>query len=101
MSEEEWMMDFDSAVPHKSGHNDLSRWKQFGGSLERPKPPSPIPDDQDDQEKRQSIEEEWMKKGLHIICVGCKTQRVMTLKEAGELKPGETVACKECGNVMA
>jgi len=52
------------------------------------------------KKRTQSIEEEGMKKGVHIICVGCKTQRVMTFKEADELKPGETVACKECGNVM-
>lgn len=30
------------AVPHKGGHNDLSRWKKFGGTLERPAPPAPI-----------------------------------------------------------
>jgi hypothetical protein len=30
------------AIPHKGGYNDLSRWKQFGGGLERPAPPAPI-----------------------------------------------------------
>jgi hypothetical protein len=34
--------DFDSAVPHKGGHNDLSRWKCLGGELERPAAPAPI-----------------------------------------------------------
>lgn len=31
------------AVPHKGGHNDLSRWRQFGGTLDRPAPPAPTP----------------------------------------------------------
>lgn len=34
---------FDSAVPHKGGHNDLSRWQAFGGSLKRPDPPLKLP----------------------------------------------------------
>jgi hypothetical protein len=29
-------------IPWKGGHNDLRRWKSFGGVLERPEPPSPI-----------------------------------------------------------
>jgi hypothetical protein len=33
---------FDSAVPAKGGHNDLSRWKHSGGDLPRPDPPAPI-----------------------------------------------------------
>jgi hypothetical protein len=27
--------------PEKHGVNDLSRWKQFGGQLDRPAPPPP------------------------------------------------------------
>lgn len=33
---------FDQAVPHKGGRNDLSRWKQFGGDLDRPAAPGPM-----------------------------------------------------------
>lgn len=29
-------------IPFKGGWNDLSRWKQFGGTLDRPPPPAPI-----------------------------------------------------------
>lgn len=29
-------------IPFKGGHNDLSRWKRFGGKLERPAPPAPM-----------------------------------------------------------
>lgn len=29
-------------VAYKGGHNDLGRWKQFGGTLERPQSPAPI-----------------------------------------------------------
>lgn len=27
---------------HGHGVNDLGRWKQFGGTLERPAPPAPL-----------------------------------------------------------
>jgi hypothetical protein len=30
------------AIPAKGGQNDLSQWKAFGGSRERPDPPAPI-----------------------------------------------------------
>jgi hypothetical protein len=33
---------FTPAIPNKHGRNDLSRWKQHGGSLEKPEPPAPI-----------------------------------------------------------
>lgn len=29
-------------IPYKGGHNDLGRWKQFGGTLDRPPPPAPM-----------------------------------------------------------
>ncbi|UFW75162.1 hypothetical protein [Bradyrhizobium sp. WU425] len=29
-------------IPFKGGRNDLSRWKPFGGKLERPAPPAPM-----------------------------------------------------------
>lgn len=28
--------------PYKGGHNDLSRWKAFGGDLDRPPSPTPM-----------------------------------------------------------
>lgn len=35
--------EIEPSVPHKGGHNAaLERWKQFGGTLERPAPPAPI-----------------------------------------------------------
>jgi hypothetical protein len=30
------------AIPAKGGSNDLSRWRAFGGTLERPAPPAPM-----------------------------------------------------------
>jgi len=27
---------------HKAGHNDLYRWREFGGTLDRPPPPAPF-----------------------------------------------------------
>ena len=33
------MGDLLPAVPAKGGHNDLSRWRAFGGTLDRPSPP--------------------------------------------------------------
>lgn len=29
-------------MPDKGGHNDLSKWENFGGTLKRPAPPSPM-----------------------------------------------------------
>lgn len=30
------------SIPNKGGHNDLSRWEKFGGTLKRPGPPASI-----------------------------------------------------------
>lgn len=38
-----WMKPTDPDLqPIKGGYNDLSRWKAFGGTLDRPAPPAPI-----------------------------------------------------------
>lgn len=36
-----WLREFIGPI-HKAGRNDLSRWKAFGGTLDRPPPPAPM-----------------------------------------------------------